>query len=181
MRISLSLSLLFHVGLALAIHGAFPMKWFAAPMKTYHVELLRPPLDLLKDDEGKGTDLARIKPAKEAAPEETEDTISLDTKDKRYVSYAKIIKERLMQHWVYPPDAKDKMMEGRVLVIFSLNRKGQLLGIRVVRSSTHLTLDQETVRTIRTAAPFPSFPGSVKVTKLHIKANFAYRLAAQKQ
>ena len=179
MRTSLIISLFFHVLALLVIHEAFPMNWFTRPTRTYHVELLRPPLDLL-DDETNGADLARIKPQEEKPPEETEDTISLDTKDKRYSSYAKAVKKRLMQHWEYPLEAKENLIEGQALVLFSLDRQGRLKAIRLLQPSRHSILDVETTRAIRAAAPFPPFPGSVTVTKLNIKANFAYRLTARR-
>ena len=59
MRTTLIISLFFHVFALLVIHEAFPMDWFTRPTRTYNVELLRPPLDLL--DETNGTDLASIK------------------------------------------------------------------------------------------------------------------------
>jgi TonB family protein len=175
MRTSLIISLFFHVLALLVIHEAFPMNWFTVPTRTYHVELLRPPLDIL-DDETKGTDLASIKPQEEKPREETEDTISLNTKDKRYSSYAKAVKERLMQHWEYPREAKENLIEGQVFVLFSLDRQGRLKAIKFLQPSRHSVLDGEATRAIGAAAPFPPFPGSVTVTKLHIKANFAYRL-----
>jgi TonB family protein len=179
MRISLIISLLFHVVLLFSVQKAFPINWFK-PLRTYHVELLRPPVDSLYDEEAAGTNLARIQPQEEKPPEKTEDTISLDTKDKRYVSYAKVIKERLMQHWEYPPEARDNLIEGRVLVIFSLDREGNLQDINILMPSAHAILDEETQRVIRASAPFPPFPGSVTVQKLNIKANFAYVLKTRR-
>jgi TonB family protein len=179
MRTSLIISLFFHVCALLVIHEAFPMNWFRNPMRTYHVELLRPPLDIL-EKEIEGADLARIKQQQEKPREETEDTISLDTKDKRYSSYAKAIKQRLMRHWEYPQRAKERLIEGNVFVLFTLNRQGELKAVNIVQPSQHGILNDETTRTIRAASPFPPFPGSVTVTKLHIKANFAYMLTARR-
>ncbi|MCP4668474.1 MAG: energy transducer TonB [Deltaproteobacteria bacterium] len=172
------ISLFLHVAALLVIHEAFPMNWFMTPVRTYHVELLRPSLDIL--DETKGVDLARIKRQEEKLLGITEDTISLDTKDKRYSSYAKAVKDRLMRHWAYPREAEDNLIEGQVLALFSLDRQGRLKAIRLLQPSQHRVLDSESTRAIRAAAPFPPFPGSVTVTKLHIKANFAYRLTARR-
>jgi len=179
MKISLIISLLFHVVVLFSVQKAFPINWLK-PLRTYHVELLRLPVDALYDAEAAGTNLARMKPQEEKPPEKTEDTISLDTKDKRYVSYAKVIKERLMQHWEYPPKARDNLIEGQVLVIFSLDRQGNLQYIKILMPSVHAILDEETQRAIRVSAPFPPFPGSVTVQKLNIKANFAYVLKTRR-
>lgn len=150
------------------------------PLRTFHVELFRPPVDPLDENKTAGMNLSGIKPEKMKQAEETEDTISLDTKDKKYISYAKVIKESLVNNWEYPGKARQNLIEGQVLVIFRLNRQGQLKDIRILKSSTFDILDGETTRAIRTAAPFPPFPGSVTVKKLNIKANFTYRLTAHK-
>ncbi len=179
MKRSLFVSLITHLIILIGLQNAFPIDWVAKPLKTYHVELLRPPLDLLKDDKKAAAELAKIKPEEKTLPEATEDTISLETKDKRYSSYAKIIKARLMQQWNYPSEAWENLIEGEVLVLFSLDRQGHLKGIDILLPSHYGILDEETTRTIRDAAPFPPFPGSVTVKKLNITANFAYTLTSK--
>lgn len=180
MRICLIISLLFHVCLLIVINKAFPISWMIMPLRTYHVELLRPPVDPLNEEKQAITDLSGANPDKKTLPEDTEDTISLDTKDKRYISYAGIIKERLIRHWEYPAKARKNLIEGQILVIFSLNRQGDLTSVKILSPSVHSILDDEATRAIRAAAPFPSFPGSVTVQKLNIKANFTYKLTARK-
>ena len=177
-RISLMASLLFHICILMIVQKAFPINWFPEPLRTYHVELLRPPMDTVDNEEIADADLAKINPDKRASPEESEDTISLDTKDKRYTSYSKLIKARLMQHWNYPKEAWENLIEGKVLVRFSLNRQGHLKEIKILNPSSYEILNLEAERAIRSAAPFPPFPGSVKVARLNIKADFAYKLSA---
>jgi len=181
MKICLVVSLLTHLSMLLGIQKAFPINWFPEPLRTYHVELIRPPIDPLNDEEIPGTDLAKIKPDEKEPPEKAEDTISLDTKDKRYVSYAKVVKERLSLFWEYPREARENLIEGKVLVLFTLDRQGHLKDIKILSPSSFEILDTETLRTIRTAAPFPHFPGSVTVKRLNIKANFAYRLTTRRE
>jgi TonB family protein len=177
MRTSVIISVLFHVCVLFAIQTAFPMSWEKKPLKTYRVELIRPPLDTLKnEDDTGGTDPSKLKPSMKSRLKETEDTISLDTKDKRYSSYANTIKKVLMDHWMYPQEALKNLIEGDVLVLFTLNRQGRLYDIRIIQPSAEDTLDKEVVRAIRSAVPFPPFPDSVAVERLNIKANFAYRL-----
>jgi TonB family protein len=181
MKTSVIISVLFHLCLLLIIQRAFPMNWDKRPLRTYSVELMRPPLDTLKDASNPGdADLSKLKPRMKTRLEATEDTISLDTKDKRYSSYANIIKKELMRNWDYPEAALRNLIEGDVLVLFALNRQGHLNDIEILRASADKTLDQEVVRAIRTAAPFPPFPDSVAVATLKIKANFAYRLTARR-
>lgn len=152
------------------------MNWITTPLRTYHIELLRPPVDPFDDGETNGTDLAKLNPLNKTGPELSEETISLNTRDKRYSSYAGIIKEQLMRHWSYPQQAWENLIEGKVLVLFSLNRDGHLKGTRILAPSAFEILGDEAIRTIQAAAPFPPFPGSVTVSKLHIRASFVYQL-----
>jgi len=179
-RISMIVSLLFHVCILIIAQKAFPINWFPETLRTYHVELLRPPVDPFDDKETADADLAKIKADEKAQPVEAEDTISLDTKDKRYTSYAKAIKARLIKHWEYPREARENLIEGKVLIAFSLNRQGHLKEIRILQPSGYDILNKEAEKAIRSAAPFPPFPGSVTVARLNIKADFAYMLSAHK-
>jgi len=74
----------------------------------------------------------------------------------------------------------ENLIEGEVMAFFSLNRKGQLKDIKIIKTSAYPVLDGETLRTVRSAVPFSPFPGLVTVIKLNSKANFAYRLTARK-
>lgn len=159
-RICMLVSLLFHVCILIIAQKAFPINWFPEPLRTYHVELLRPPVDPFDDKETADADLAKVKADEKAQPVEAEDTISLDTKDKRYTSYAKAIKARLIKHWEYPRKARENLIEGKVLIVFSLNRQGHLKEIRILQPSGYDILNKEAERAIRSAAPFPAFPGA---------------------
>ena len=176
MRVSLIVSFFFHVGALLMIQEAFPMNWITTPLRTYHIELLRPPVDPFDDGKTNGTDIAKLNSLNKTGPELSEETISLNTRDKRYSSYAGVIKEQLMRHWSYPQQAWENLIEGNVLVLFTLNREGHLKETRILAPSAFEILGDEAIRTIQAAAPFPPFPGLVTVSKLHIRANFVYQL-----
>ncbi|MBW2284269.1 MAG: energy transducer TonB [Deltaproteobacteria bacterium] len=179
LKTCLAVSVLLHIAMLLCIQKAFPVSWISRPVQTFEVELLRPPVDPLAGRDEAGTDLAASPPPDRAPPRETEDTISLDTSDKRYSSYAKVIKSHLARYWEYPVAAKENLIEGQVLALFTLNRRGELTAIRILAPSRADILNTETTRTILAAEPFPPFPESVAVAKLNIKANFAYRLTTR--
>lgn len=176
LRTSFGVSILLHAGLLLCIQKAIPEDWLGQPLRTFEVELLRPPVDPLRDAEGEDGGLEAARADREAPREETEETISLDTKDTRYSSYARVIKERIFHQWRYPPEAKERLLEGVVLVLFSLNRPGELTDLEILASSGAPALDAEAARAVRAASPFPPFPGSFSVKRLHVKADFSYRL-----
>jgi TonB family protein len=179
MKISLLVSLCFHAALLMAIQKVFPIHWVPEPLRTFHVELLRPSEDRFREKAPQELDHARIEQQESKQPQKGLDTISLDTNDKRYSSYAKIIKERLMRHWTYPREAVENLMEGNVRVLFSMNKEGGLTRLEVIRTSAFDILDKEVLRAVRAAAPFPPFPESVRASRLSIRADFAYRLSAR--
>ena len=124
--------------------------------------------------------LCRKKLEEALPPEVDQETISLDTVDERYVSYAGIIKGGILKQWKYPKEAKENLIEGKLMVLFSLARPGDLTRIEIISSSGYGILDKEALRAISAAAPFPGFPGHITVSRLNVKANFDYRLTSRK-
>ncbi len=176
MQIAITLSAVSHLILIMTVQQVFPVYWKTEELRSYNVELIRESVDDLPVgtlDSTKNEDsLKKVIDTKKDA----EETISLDTKDKRYISYTKIIKQKLMEHWDYPPLARDNLIEGQSLIIFSLFNDGSLTGISVTQSSGYEILDKEVIDAVASAAPFPPFPESILVNKLNINASFEYRL-----
>lgn len=181
MRICLVISLLFHAAILLAIQKVFPFRWNMEALHTYKVELIRPPINDIDLDNLPNTLIEHLKSQEKSEVLESQDTISLDTKDKRYITYTGMIKEKIMYHWIYPPEARLHRLEGNIIVLFSLQRDGTMSGIRITSPSGHKILDNEVIRAITRAAPFPLFPGDIKVKRLNINARFDYRLSSQEQ
>jgi TonB family protein len=180
MKISLIISFFFHAILLMSFHKAIPLYWPIEELRTYSVEIIRPPVEDINTDDIPKTNIERLKDKEGPNPEGGQDTISLDTKDKRYITYAGLIKEEIMFHWRYPPEARAYLIEGDLSVLFSLARDGSMAQIRITRGSGHKILDEEVTRAIGNAAPFPPFPGSITVKRLNIKAAFDYRLTSRK-
>lgn len=181
MRVSLVLSLFFHAIMIFALQEAFPLHWTVEELRTYRVDLIRPPIEDMDPEELSAPDISRTGQESKPPPSLDQDTISLDTKDERYVSYAKLIRERIGFHWKYPPDALERLLEGKLMVVFSLARRGEVIQIKLMKDSGHEILDKEAIRAIKAAAPFPSFPGHIRVSRLNIKASFDYRLTSKKK
>ena len=180
MRLSVIISFLFHALIVLAFQKAFPWAPPIEELRTYQVELIRPPVEDLEKLGLSETDLAEIKEEASSPAEEEQDTISLDTKDTRYVTYARLIKERILREWRYPPLAKENLIEGRLLVVFSLSKSGAVVRNEIVNPSGFPILDREALRAVSAAAPFPPFPDHITVTKLNVRADFDYRIAARR-
>jgi len=178
LRVCLIVSLAFHALMVLSLQTAFPT-YFSDDFRVYRVELLRPPVDSMDLAEKPDTDISKTE-APPASSEDTQETISLDTEDKRYVTYAQAVKERIAGQWKYPQEARKKKLEGRLVALFSLNREGALTRMEITRSSGHEVLDREAARAIESAAPFPPFPSTITVSRLNINVSFDYTLAKRK-
>jgi TonB family protein len=179
-KVCLVLSFLFHTVTILAFHDTFNLEWTVEKPRTYKVDLIRAPVEDLDPDEKPVADISQTKEEIEPPSTLDQDTISLDTKDKRYVSYAKLIKEKIGSHWKYPSAARARLIEGRLMVLFSLVKEGEVIEINLLDPSGCAVLDEEAVRAIRAAAPFPPFPDHVTVKRLNVQASFDYRLTAKK-
>jgi TonB family protein len=182
LRICLIVSLVLHAVIVLTLQSAFPTYLTAEDLRIYRVELMRPPVDDMDLTEKPDTDISKPEEPAAAKPssEETQDTISLDTDDKRYVTYAQAIKEKIAGQWKYPQEARKKRLEGRLVALFSLNREGALTRMEITRSSGHEALDREAERAVQRAAPFPPFPSTVPVSRLNINVSFDYTLSKKK-
>ncbi len=176
---ALILSVGVHVAALLGFQQAFPSFLSPERVKLYRLELIRPPVEDLQEDaasQDKSSGLREAPPPEPEAP--LEDTISLNTKDRRYVDYARVIKNRLLEHWSYPAQARTHLLEGRLLLVFTLSKGGNMTSIRILDPSGHAILDEEACRAVRSASPFPAFPEHIRVQRLNIRAAFDYRLTS---
>ena len=100
--------------------------------------------------------------------------ISLNTSDPVYVTYFTKIKQLIESHWEYPEIALRYGLQGRLALQFMIGANGQLEQLRLVRSSGSQVLDEEAVRAIKAAAPFPPIPPWIKPNPLFISASMEY-------
>jgi protein TonB len=169
--------------MVLTLQSAFPTYLAGEDLRIYKVELLRPPVDDMDLAEKPDADISKPEEPAASKPssEDTQETISLDTDDKRYVTYAQAIKERIAGQWKYPQEARKKKLEGRLVALFSLNREGSLTRLDITKTSGHDVLDREAERAIESAAPFPPFPSTITVSRLNINVSFDYTLSKRER
>jgi len=106
-----------------------------------------------------------------------EASVSLDMlhdADVHYRSYLGHVRSAINSVWHYPPQARDMGLNGTVTVRFSIMRTGRLKSLTVKKKSAHRLLDDESLRTIRAAAPFHPFPRDFTIDTLHVSASFVY-------
>ena len=105
-----------------------------------------------------------------------EDTISLESKAPQYVTYLGRIKASVKQHWIFPPEARQRRQTGGLSAMFTLDKTGRLIRIVVEESSGNQILDHAALEAVRGASPFPPFPDHINLDRLNIKAKFDYRI-----
>jgi TonB family protein len=101
-------------------------------------------------------------------------TISLDDRRPQYLDYLGRLKYRIQQEWGYPEEAQSLGLVGELLMVFTVNKDGSLLNLRLVRSSGFPVLDNEALRAVRAAAPFDPIPREMGSEAWNIRASFAY-------
>lgn len=115
---------------------------------------------------GSGLTAERIGPA--------ERTISLGDREPRFLRYLAHLKRRIESEWIPPEDARRIGAGGDVVLVFTLNPTGTLTYIRLVESSGFPTLDNESLRSVKAAAPFDAFPSQMGGEPVNIVATFTY-------
>ena len=173
--ITFFISLIIHIGIIIAFQAIFPFSLLRAELRTYKVDLIRPPIKDIKKN-SKESDPAISQIHSESPVETKEATISLDTKDPTYHPYTKVIKEKIFNSWVYPLSAQQNFIQGSLLIVFRLDKNGNLVDCNIDRSSGHEILDTQALKAIRLANPFPPFPENITVQLLNINASFTYQL-----
>ena len=180
MRATIIVSVIIHALIFLGLKDAFSSLLGVNQTRIYEVELIRPPMDDLENEKGSTGEEAAIKEElPDTPPEPVEDTISLDTKNRKYVNYATLIKGRIHENWEYPQQAEEYLLEGKLLLVFTISSNGELTDIQVLNSSGHEILDKEACRAVQAGSPFPVFPEHIRMQRLHIRASFDYKLTSR--
>jgi TonB family protein len=107
--------------------------------------------------------------------------ISLNTKDIKYLAYFAHIKDRIERVWSYPSAAVTQRLQGQLLLLFILQRSGQVKAVELLRSTGSNVLDNEAWDAVMTAGPFEPFPPHIPQDELHIRARFNYILDTVEQ
>ena len=120
---------------------------------------------------------ARLEDTRSRARGGSVDTVDLDNTETRYYPYLLQVKERIDREWSYPEDSFSRGEVGTTVVEFSIAREGGLAACRAIASSGHPSLDAESLRAIRSAAPFAPLSEEFGLARLNIVAKFRYTLA----
>jgi protein TonB len=98
----------------------------------------------------------------------------LNAPEIQYISYFASIKRKIELVWQYPYEAAAAGIQGELTIEFVIARSGAVNSIELVRGSGSKILDDEAIRSIRTAAPFDPIPAEYKIPSLQIRGRFVY-------
>ncbi|MCM2265734.1 MAG: TonB family protein [Desulfuromonadales bacterium] len=88
-----------------------------------------------------------------------------ETVEQRYLrEQFAYIRERVMERLIYPPLARRQGLTGQVRVEFTICADGSIEGLRIAAGSGRALLDQQAVRAVQAAAPFPPPPAPAMIT-----------------
>lgn len=102
--------------------------------------------------------------------------VSLDTTDLKYFSYFRHLKELIEGVWVYPKIARERGIDGQLIMEFTINEDGTLAAAKILNSSGYPFLDEAAKRALSDASPFPPLPKRWEKKELTISGNFTYYL-----
>lgn len=102
------------------------------------------------------------------------EAIPLDTDNLKFFSYFKTIKKQIARVRSYPEAAKEHFLKGKASVQFTLLKDGSVEDIKILKSTGHNILDENAMRTIKTAAPFNPFPKRIEMSKISVVADLDY-------
>ena len=89
-------------------------------------------------------------------------------------AYQQQLKELIERHKQYPLIARKGRQQGRVVVVFSLHKTGEMGSVQVTQSSGHRLLDRAAIQAVRSVDKFPALPeGLPEDTKFRISINFS--------
>jgi len=103
-------------------------------------------------------------------------TVDLNTNDLKFLSYFKHIKDLIESVWIYPREAREKGIDGQLVIKFTIRENGELGPVEVLASSGYKFLDAAAVQALSDASPFPTLPKQWKKKEITISGNFIYYL-----
>lgn len=102
--------------------------------------------------------------------------VPLDTPDPNYREYMQQVRQRIHSKWSYPRDARNRDLEGKLVIEFHIGKDGQLLSLELLQSSGEHVLDISALNAVKLADRYPPLPEAMRRDVLPIVAIFTYRV-----
>lgn len=90
--------------------------------------------------------------------------------------YREAIKRKIEEEKRYPDLAEENGYEGKLDIQFKLFADGKIDGVEVSNSSGYQILDNEAIRAVKNATPYPSMPSSLKRKYIIVEVPIVFKL-----
>ncbi len=90
--------------------------------------------------------------------------------------YVQQVAEKIKNAFIYPAKAKEQKLEGSVQLALQLSSAGQVLDAKITQPSGYEVLDTNSLKIIRQASPYPSFPSEIEREEIWINVPIIYNL-----
>ncbi|MDD2679207.1 MAG: TonB family protein [Candidatus Omnitrophica bacterium] len=90
--------------------------------------------------------------------------------------YAKIIQERMLSNFTYPPELKESGDQGTVKLRLHISYTGELLDVVVKEPSGYYLLDDQAAAMAKNITSYPPFPASIEDKELWIDIPVTFQL-----
>ncbi len=117
----------------------------------------------------------RVEPPDPAGENAREASVALGERDVRYRSYLDRVQESIDGSWRWREALLAAGRSGSVVLRFTLTSRGATEDVEVDRTSGNPILDAEAMKAVR-RSPLPAFPVHWTIIRLHLLAQFDYRL-----
>lgn len=100
--------------------------------------------------------------------------VRIENRSQAYRQYLDELARQLERIWRYPESAIRKHERGNAKMEFTIRKDGELVGVRILESSGFAALDLESLRTVRSAAPFKPLPAATGMGEATVRVTFNY-------
>jgi len=102
------------------------------------------------------------------------ETRFLNSDDILFGSFLRRFETAVYGVWRYPQEAAMKGIEGITPARITFNRRGEIIGVRLLESSGAKVLDDEVLRTLKLIGPVGGFPKGYDKEEFHLIGFFQY-------
>lgn len=107
---------------------------------------------------------------------QTSQGLTFSAKEFNDWGYLERLKEKIERVWQYPPQAAMRGVYGDLYIRFTIDKKGRLLSMELLRTSGYRILDDAAIQALKDAQPFWPLPEEWQKDSLTITGHFIYTL-----
>jgi TonB family protein len=107
------------------------------------------------------------------AADERVAVVDRSTRNKVLNDYALLTRDSIQRSWRTPLELNaPSAVKGRLRINYTIDKKGNLVSVKLVQGSGNPEMDVSLMNAIRAAAPFPFFPDEIQADNVLVRANF---------